>query len=328
MDRIKIFTHTDLDGIGCTVLAYLAFGRDNVDVEYCDYKDVNEKVRNFYLNDKDKLYDAVYITDISVNDQVADAINMIYLLDGRWRLFDHHATALDLNKYKWCDVRVADKYSGIKNSGTDLFYKYLHNRRYFTKYNYRVQSNIARFAEVVRDYDTWRWKEDSDLCYDGNICKQLNDLFHIYGIDKFIEWTLYNILELDAVPYFTEKDRALLEQKQKDIDNYVEIKSKELVTMIDNFGYSFGVVFADRYVSELGNCLSESNPGLEYIAMIDINRGTVSYRTVKDDIDLGGEIAHSFGGGGHRKAAGSTFNADDIKNLVLSEVFGLKGEKL
>lgn len=29
--KIKIFTHIDLDGIGCAVLAYLAFGKENVD---------------------------------------------------------------------------------------------------------------------------------------------------------------------------------------------------------------------------------------------------------------------------------------------------------
>lgn len=40
---------------------------------------------------------------------------------------------------------------------------------------------------------------------------------------------------------------------------------------------------------------------------IDISNGKVSYRSNRDDIDLG-ELAHSFGGGGHKKAAGSTFD--------------------
>lgn len=41
----KLFTHTDLDGVGCAILAYLAFGRENVDVEYCDYSNIDDKVR-------------------------------------------------------------------------------------------------------------------------------------------------------------------------------------------------------------------------------------------------------------------------------------------
>ena len=28
--NIKLFTHTDLDGVGCAILAYLAFGIENV----------------------------------------------------------------------------------------------------------------------------------------------------------------------------------------------------------------------------------------------------------------------------------------------------------
>lgn len=44
--KIKLFTHTDLDGVGCAVLAYLAFGYENVDVEFCSYDNVNQKVSN------------------------------------------------------------------------------------------------------------------------------------------------------------------------------------------------------------------------------------------------------------------------------------------
>jgi nanoRNase/pAp phosphatase (c-di-AMP/oligoRNAs hydrolase) len=82
-------------------------------------------------------------------------------------------------------------------------------------------------------------------------------------------------------------------------------------------------VFAEKYFSELGNKLSELHPELDYIAMVDISYGGVSYRTVKDDIDLGGEIAHSFGGGGHRKAAGSNFDSNAVKDAVLHYIFDI-----
>lgn len=48
--RIKLFTHTDLDGVGCAVLAYLAFGYENVDVEFCSYDNVNQKVLKFIMS--------------------------------------------------------------------------------------------------------------------------------------------------------------------------------------------------------------------------------------------------------------------------------------
>lgn len=331
MSKIKLFTHTDLDGIGCAVLAYLEFGEENVDVEYCDYKDVDEKVRDLYVSGKDKLYDKIYITDISVGDKVAAEIDEMVNAsdDEKWYLFDHHATALHLNKYIWTMVRVTDEHTGLKTSGTEMFYKYLNIFECFDDGygNNLVHDNIRSFVEKVRDYDTWRWKEEPNLGYDGTVCKKLNDLFHMYGREKFIEWATDNILyKLNLFPHFNETDIALLENKQKDIDIYIAMKDKQLMTVKDNFGYTCGVVFAERYFSELGNKLSELHPELDYIAMIDIGYGGVSYRTVKDDIDLGGEIAHSFGGGGHRKAAGSNFDGDWVRNEIATMVFGLEND--
>ena len=323
MSKIKLFTHTDLDGIGCAILAYLAFGRDNVDVEYCNYNDVDEKVETFLSNsDLRNLYDKIFITDISISEELAKAID-VWINPFNIRLFDHHATALWLNEYKWCEVMVGHHYSGIKTSGTELFSMYLFENEQFDHYVAYTIANIGFFVDIVRDYDTWRWKE---LGEDGVVCKQVNDLFYIYGREKFIDWAIHQIQGIDyvsplqAFPLFSVTDRALLEQKQREIDIYVEEKNKQLVGKIDQFGHTYGVVFADRFVSELGNRLSELHPELDYIAMIDISHGTISYRTTSEDIDLGNEIAHSHGGGGHRKAAGSQFDISVVRDLVVREV--------
>ena len=123
---IKLFTHTDLDGIGCAVLAYLAFGRDNVDVEYYNYDGVDDRVKAF-LSDPDlrNSYDEIYITDISISEELAKTID-VFINPFNIHLFDHHATALGLNKYDWCEVKV-EMDNGIKTSGTELFWKYLYN---------------------------------------------------------------------------------------------------------------------------------------------------------------------------------------------------------
>ena len=80
-------------------------------------------------------------------------------------------------------------------------------------------------------------------------------------------------------------------------------------------------VFADRFVSELGNKLCKMHPEIDFVAMIDIDGCTVSYRTVKEDIDLGKDVASLFGGGGHPKAAGSEFG-QSIKLKIIGEIFG------
>ena len=326
--KTKLFCHTDLDGIGCAILAYMAFGEsgftcEDVHVEYCDYNNVNEKVEAF-MEDKElfESYDAVYITDISVNDDVADMIDILDAPSGKVKLFDHHATALYLNKYDWCEVRV-DGLDGVKTSGTELFFIHLLTNGYFDTCREYYMDSLERFVNIVRDYDTWRWKEVLGES-EGLVCKQVNDLFHIYGRERFIGWSLGKIRDRlgRKFPNFDFMDNFLLEQKQTEIDIYVAQKNKQLVVVNDNFGYKCGVVFAERFFSELGNRLSELHPELDYIAMVDMGFGGVSYRTVKDDIDLGGEIAHSFGGGGHRKAAGSSFDVEAVRAMVVNSVFG------
>lgn len=315
---IKLFTHTDLDGIGCAILAYLAFGRDNVDVEYCNYDDVDKKVKAFSSNsDLRNSYDEIYITDISISEELAKTID-VWINPFNIHLFDHHATALGLNKYDWCEVRT--DLGGMKTSGTDLFNDYLILEGYLNKtmLNKTLFDNINRFVQIVRDYDTWRWKELGD---DGIICKQLNDLFHIYGREEFINWSINQIYELNYLtplqkfPYFGEKELALLEQKQREIDRYIEEKNEQLFTS-PMCGKVCGFVFAERFTSELGNRLCEMHPEIDYVAIINMSNKTVSYRTVKDDIDLGRDVASLFGGGGHPKAAGSTFNNSVLMKTI------------
>lgn len=41
---IKLFTHTDLDGVGCAVVGKYAYDDQGISIEYCDYHNVNEKI--------------------------------------------------------------------------------------------------------------------------------------------------------------------------------------------------------------------------------------------------------------------------------------------
>lgn len=126
---------------------------------------------------------------------------------------------------------------------------------------------------------------------------------------------------MQVFPYFSEIDNFLLDQRQKGIDIYIEEKNKQLTVKTDQWGNTYGVIFAEQYFSELGNRICEMHPELAYIAMIDISHGTVSYRTIRDDVNLGTEIAHNYGGGGHPKAAGSTFNAGQGLDLITAMLF-------
>ena len=76
------------------------------------------------------------------------------------------------------------------------------------------------------------------------------------------------------------------------------------------------MVFAENYISELGNALCERHPELAYAVIIDIGNGNVSYRTIRDDINLGKDIASLCDGGGHAKAAGSEFGKIIVYDVI------------
>lgn len=302
---IKLFTHTDLYGIGCAILAYYTFGKDRVDVEFCDYDDIDSKVNDFYKNEylKDHLKYYVFITDISISDEIAEKINSSqnrHLM----MLLDHHSTALLLNKYDWCKINIVDNRTGLKTSGTEMLYRFLADAKILTN-----NKAIKNFVELVRNYDTWHLAEIED----GLICKQVNDLMHLHGRDYFIDWCL-NQLKIGTFPTLYPEDNMLLNTKQKEIDEYITQKD-ETMFLTELCGRPCGVIFADKYVSELGNKLCTIHPEIDFVVMIDLADCTVSYRSVKDDIKLGEDIASKFGGGGHPKAAGSKFSQDMQKKI-------------
>jgi oligoribonuclease NrnB/cAMP/cGMP phosphodiesterase (DHH superfamily) len=294
---IKLFTHADLDGISCAILAKLAYG-DNVDISYCGYYNINNDVL-YHMNSASK--DEVHITDISVNEGVAKQIDK----SGRkYQLLDHHETALGLNKYRWCKVQINNE-DGIMTSGAEMYYKWLVE-------NGKLQrtETLDRFVEVVRNYDTWRWAEMGE---DGLISKDINDLFYLYDREEFIEWALKEI-EDEEFPYLYSEDIAVLDVNQRTIDSYIDEKERQMV-VTKICGVQCGVIFVDKYFNDLGHEICKMHPEIDFIAMVDIGRCAVSYRAEKDGVDVGA-IAKHFGGGGHQKAAGSEFSRQFREDLV------------
>jgi len=302
--KVKLFTHTDLDGCGCAIITKMAY--KDVDIEFCDYDNVNERVENFYIGSSKNNYDKVFITDISVNEDVANIIE--YYKDAKYypeiKLFDHHKTAEWLNKYEWVSVSEWLE-SDVKNSGTSMLNNYLKNNPYGIA--------IYNFSEKVRQYDTWEWKTK----YNDIEPKLINDLFQIQGRDLFIHNVIYQFNRNEEFT-LSEEDNLLLKSNQEKIDKYINERDKILVTKMLN-KHKVGVVFAEQYQSELGNTLSERHPELDYVIIINLSKA-ISYRTIKDGVDLS-VIAKSYGGGGHPYASGSPIG-DYTRNEIINLMFG------
>ncbi|WP_252241567.1 hypothetical protein [Clostridium sp. ZBS18] len=75
INKIKLFSHTDLDGYGCNIVAKYTIGKGiNLECENLNYDNVNERVKEFFNSKECEEYSVVYITDISVNNEVAELI--------------------------------------------------------------------------------------------------------------------------------------------------------------------------------------------------------------------------------------------------------------
>ena len=300
---IKLFTHTDLDGVSCEILGRIAFG-ENIDVVRCGYGNIDDKVEEFINSNEE--YDKLFITDISVKKELADALNNV---SDKVILLDHHKTALWLNEYPFALVQVEDDSVG-KMCGAYLFYEYL--KKNHEEFN--DTPALKLFVKYVRMYDTWEWKEK----YDNIIPKRLNDLMYIDGPNEFIDKMVYRLG--NNLFIFDDTDLMKLQIEQTYINSYIAQKNETLMINDDLFpGYTVGITFADKYISELGNKLCELHPELDFVVLINMSTLTVSYRTVKDDLDLSA-IAKGFGGGGHPKASGSRFDTSII-NDMLNNIF-------
>jgi len=311
---IKLFTHNDLDGLGCVLLAKLAYGKESIDFETCRYEDINDKVQLYFDEKHYEAFDTCFVTDISVKDEIASSINvLIPTPSAHISLIDHHISAIELNQYDWCHVTVEDT-NGQKCSGTSLFYERLLTLDVPNKENL-LKPIVREFVEKVRRYDTWDWKTLDDL-----ESKQLNDLFYILGKERFLDYWLERLEKDQGNFCFDEVQLLLLELKQNEIDQYIESRNEELIVK-EIAGYQAGIVFANRFQSELGNELALLHPELDFIAMINVGGG-VSCRTTKEDVNLA-EIAALFGGGGHAKAAGLPVS-DEIREMVINSLFKLE----
>lgn len=304
MKKYKLITHNDLDAVGTVILADIAF-LGNVDVTYCDYKNIDETAMALTVGDLAK-YEKIFFTDISMSFRTANIINtLLKMADVKDKvvLLDHHKTALELNAFEWATIKVEE--DGEPVCGTRLFFNYLNDYLGISKDE--VSSWLLNFVETVNRYDTWLWKTK----YNDDIPRQLNQLLYLLGREKFIEEILTK-LEYNE-PLLSEDDLELLREEDVKIDKYINNKEKSLIQG-DIQGYKIGLVFAEQYISQLGHELAIRHPECDIIAIFNNNK--LSLRSNKDHIDCS-EFAKTFGGGGHKGAAGMSLTQEQLQNMLL-----------
>ena len=295
----KVLTHNDLDGVGCGILAKLAFGKQ-VKIRYNSISGLDRQVEWFFENDKKDTF--LIITDLSVNEENEKKLDAFYQDGGKVQLIDHHQTALSFNNYEWGHVVVEDE-PGKLTSATSLFYEYL-----LTHQHLQRTDAISAFVELVRQYDTWEWEKN-----DNQKAKRLNSLFYLVSIEEFEEKMIHRLQTNDDF-HFDDFEKKLLDMEDSKIERYIRRKRRQLIqTKVD--GYFAGIVHAESYHSELGNELGKEYPHLDYIVILNMGGKRAGFRTIHDHIDVS-EVASHYGGGGHAKASGCLLNKEAYKQFV------------
>ncbi|MFA5604057.1 MAG: hypothetical protein WDA12_04355 [Bacilli bacterium] len=314
-DKVIISHIADIDGMGAVCLAKVAFKDiDFILVEVSELKDALNLV-------KDKNYSTVFITDLPIREDSINIINSNEILKEKIVHFDHHSSEVSNNDYSF--INVVTTKDGISTCGTSLFYDYLKSI-----YNIPLldKDYTQEFVELVRSYDTYDWKKEKNIA-----ARDLTTLFTVIGHEEFIDKYYHEIVINEKHFNFTKNDRFLIDTKDKEVENYINLCDEKLIRM-SLHGYDVGVSISENYRSEVGNYLSEKyKDELKFILIINFMRNSFSLRTVRNDIDLG-EFAKKITSlaGGQKKAAGMPINSETMWILEKTNqtlVNGLEKEK-
>ena len=313
--KVKLFTHTDADGMGC----YLVLLEENVmtyqdleynNVEFLDYSNVEERI-NKYLDNKEYLqYDETYITDLSLSKELSNKINQIADISNVFKWVDHHESSLYAKDYDWAYIKthVGGDTSTVRGiSATLLLYEDIFK-----------EIGSHTLFNCINDWDTWQW-EGSII---EGLIKDIIDLFFILGYREFIKMYLYYDNDMQEMLH-SEETRALLKIYRRDKKEYINRKlNTGFITEIE--GLKVFIVFADKHISELGNTICNKNKDVDIAMIVNTDNMTVSYRTIKPNIDCS-EFASKFLGGGHKSASGSQFTIELRNKLYKTLADNLKG---
>lgn len=300
---VKLFTDSDLDGLGCGILAKLAYG-ENADVSYCSYRNLNQRVEAFIENQEQQV-EQMFITDLAVNGAIEQKLAQRFNAGYPVRVIDHHVTALHFNDYEWGYIKV-EYDSGKKTCATSLFYDYLVDQKVLN-----TTPSLDQFVDLVRQYDTWEWDENNNIT-----AKRLNDLFYIMDRETFEEDLIKRISVNPDSFTLTDNETMILELEENKISRYIQSKNRQMVQAIVE-EYCCGIVHAEQYLSELGNALNKLNPHLDMIVLLNAGNKKIGFRTIHNEVNVA-EFAKRFGGGGHPKASGCELSSDTFSKFVVN----------
>lgn len=276
---MKCFYHNDLDGrcAGAIVAQY----KNNYNKEDFFEVDYVMELPLHKVSDGEE----VWFVDYSFKETTLSVINGLIMRDCKVIWIDHHTSSINLQE-QHNELRLI---KGIRQdgiSGAALTYMYCYEKEF---------DAIPYYVKLVSDYDCWQYKLEPDTTY-----------FKIG-----MEAVDFNALDTVWINLYYEHNRIEYLTLNETID-----KGRLIKTFIDQDNTYYREHFA--YESEVAGhkCLvvnkktnswvfgeKYSEYPLVMVWVFDGSKFTYSIFSSNKDIDCS-KIAESYGGGGHKGAAG------------------------
>lgn len=300
----QLFTHDDLDGVGCGVIFKARFGLDS-QVAYCNYRNFNTRIAEYLENMKNRnRVGSLMVTDAAITPDTAILIDEYVARGGQALLLDHHANGEAYEGQPYLTWMNAKPWAHVdaNRCGTKLAYDYL-----------QPDAAYAPLVDLIQNYDVSGWVPE----YPGHHAspspqaKELNQLRYLVGKEPFVAR-----FASDPSIEFREGERLVLDLDHQALDRYrKEVASSALVLQPNVLGQRFAVAFCDRYTSDIAHMLMDDLK-LDAIILIDLHHHKISLRS-HEGVNVG-RVAAYLGGGGHGSAAGVSLDTPGLAPLFMA----------
>lgn len=205
-------------------------------------------------------------------------------------LLDHHVTNIDqLKTYTFSDTakKNINDFCDIERSGAGITWDHFHG------------GSRPVVIDYIEDFDLWHWKLP-----DGPSIHTFFSQFNWTSNEFIIE--TFNEIEPLSPGHLAAKGTPLVDYRNSLIAKNMSQVGRALV-----FGkYNVPILNGNHFISETGNEMAPAEPFAIIWQVMKDGAIRVSLRSDKDGMNVG-ELAGKLGnkGGGHAKAAGTTFDS-------------------
>lgn len=295
MNNVKIFTHTDLDGIvGAALYLYCSNLKiTDANIIFIEPSQIYKYIESKHLRNIDK----VVLIDLGLNPNFYNVLADIDLRDIEIEWYDHHIWERD-----WIDklsARGIKLFIDTKTCASGIIVKTLCNNN----------TKAIEFADIVCDIDLWlfrRW--ESNFLYRYVEIEDKNSWRH-----KTLNAFLRTLKDIDLEWLIENSERYVEEYVDKELNMLSKLCSKICKVKINGIDIAIytkhhripGTSIIGNFV--LNRCKSD------IAVIINEELKSISFRSIRCNVR---DIAKMLGGGGHIHASGAPLNIDMFQKIL------------